>query len=85
MRKEKNHLLLGNGKQKTSRIKLASTFFFCRFAFSRAAPMAYGGSQARDLILAVAAGLHQSHSQCGIRATSVTYTTAHSNAGSLTH
>ena len=34
-------------------------FAFCRF---RAAPMAYGGSQARGLIGAVAAGLHQSHS-----------------------
>ena len=31
-------------------------------AFSRAAPMAYGGSQARDVIGAVAAGLRQSHS-----------------------
>ena len=28
------------------------------FVFSRATPMAYGGSQARDLIRAVAAGLH---------------------------
>ena len=37
-------------------------FFFCLFAFSRAAPMAYGGSQARGLIKAVAASLHQSHS-----------------------
>ena len=33
---------------------------FCIFAFSRAAPMAYGGSQARGLIGAVAAGLHYS-------------------------
>ena len=36
--------------------------FICLFAFSRAAPTAYGGSQARDLIGAVAAGLCQSHS-----------------------
>ena len=35
------------------------------FAFSRAAPMAHGGSQARDLIGAVAANLHQSHSNVG--------------------
>ena len=35
---------------------------FCLFAFSRATPVAYGGSQARGLIGAVAAGLHQSHS-----------------------
>ena len=38
---------------------------FCLFAFSRAAPMAYGGSQGRGLIGAVAAGLHQSHSSEG--------------------
>jgi len=37
-------------------------FFFCLFAFSRAAPTAYGGSQARGLIGAVAAGLYHSHS-----------------------
>ena len=38
-------------------------FFFCLFAFSRAAPMAYGGSQGR--IGAVAASLLQSHSNVG--------------------
>ena len=32
------------------------------FVFSRAAPKAYGSSQARGLIGAIAAGLHQSHS-----------------------
>ena len=37
-------------------------FFFWLFGFSRAAPVAYGGSQAKGLIGAVAAGLHQSHS-----------------------
>ena len=36
--------------------------YFCLFAFSRAAPTAYGGSQARGLMGAVAAGLRQSHS-----------------------
>ena len=36
--------------------------YFCLFAFSRAAPAAYGGSQARGLIGAVASGLHHSHS-----------------------
>ena len=41
-------------------------FVFCLF---RATPTAYGGSQARGLIGAVATGLHHSHS----------------NAGSLTH
>ena len=39
--------------------------FFCLFAISRATPVAYGGSQARGLIGAVAAGLHQSHSNVG--------------------
>ena len=37
----------------------------CVFAISRAAPVAYGGSQARGLIRAVAAGLHQNHSNTG--------------------
>ena len=40
-------------------------FLFCLCAFSRAAAMAYGGSQARGRIRAVAAGLHQSHSNKG--------------------
>ena len=50
--------------------------FFLVFFF-RAAPVAYGSSQARGEIGAVAASLHQ--------ATSKTYTTAYSNVGSLTH
>ena len=40
-------------------------FFFFFFVFSRAAPTAHGGSQARGLIGAVAAGLRQSHSNLG--------------------
>ena len=40
-------------------------FVFCLFAFSRTAPAAYGGSQARGLIGAVATGLRQSHSNAG--------------------
>ena len=40
---------------------LSLSFFFF-FAFFRAAPVAYGGSQARGLIGPVAAGLCQSHS-----------------------
>ena len=40
-------------------------FFFCLFAFSRAVPMAYGGSQARGLIGTGATGIHQSHSTMG--------------------
>ena len=39
--------------------------FFGLFAISWAAPAAYGGSQARDLIGAVATGLRQSHSNAG--------------------
>ena len=38
----------------------ACHFFF--FYFFRDAPMAYGGSQARSRIEAIAAGLHQSYS-----------------------
>ena len=38
---------------------------FCLFVFSRATPMANGGSQARGPIRAVATGLHQSHSNTG--------------------
>ena len=43
------------------------TFFrlFGLSAFSRAAPEAYGGCQARGRIRAVAAGLHQGHSNMG--------------------
>ena len=40
-------------------------FIYGLFAFSRAAPSAYGGSQARSLIRAVATGLCQSHSNSG--------------------
>ena len=37
-------------------------FFFLSFCLFRAAPVAYGGSQARSLIEAIATGLCQSHS-----------------------
>ena len=40
-------------------------FFFCLFAISWATLVAYGGSQARGLIGAVAAGLCHSHSNAG--------------------
>ena len=39
--------------------------FFWLFAISWATPTAYGGSQARGLIGAIATGLHQSHSNVG--------------------
>ena len=63
-------------------------YFFGLFGFSRAAATAHGGSQARGLIVAVAAGLHQSHSNAGSEARlppTPQLTTAHGNAGSLTH
>uniref|UniRef100_A0A8D0N9H5 Rho GDP-dissociation inhibitor 1 n=2 Tax=Sus scrofa TaxID=9823 RepID=A0A8D0N9H5_PIG len=43
--------------------RLLFFFFFGLFAFSRAAPAAYGGSQARSLIGAAATSLHHSHNQ----------------------
>ena len=42
-----------------------SFFFFCLFAISWAALLAYGGSQARGWVGAIAAGLCQSHSNVG--------------------
>lgn len=39
--------------------------FFFFLSFSRAAPAAYGGSQARGVIRAVATGLCHSHSNAG--------------------
>ena len=60
-------------------------FVFCLFAFFLwPLPSAYGGSQARGLIGAVATGLPESQ-QRGILAASATYTTAQGNARSLTH
>ena len=47
----KNHLLV-----------LFIYLFICVLSYFRATPTVYGGSQARDLIGAIAAGLHQSHS-----------------------
>ena len=39
-----------------------SFFFFCLFAISWAAPKAYGGSQAKGPIRAIATGLRHRHS-----------------------
>ena len=47
--------------------------------------MAYGSSQVRGRIRAVAAGLHHSHSNRGFQIVFVTYTAAQSNFGSLIH
>ena len=79
---------------------LFSLFFFF-FFFFWAAPVAYGSSHARGQFGATVAGLHHSHTatqdqavsvtytaatqQRRIGPTSVTYTTAYCNAGSLTH
>ena len=41
---------------------IKSVVFFFFLSFFRAAPVAYGGSQARGPIGATAAGLHHSHS-----------------------
>ena len=57
--------------------------FIYLFSLFRATPVGYGGSQIRGGIGAVATGLQPQ--QRGTQAASVTYTTAHSNAGSLTH
>ena len=48
-----------------SKNEIMYVFIYCLFAFSRAAPAAYGGSQARSRIRAVTAGLHHSHSNAG--------------------
>ena len=74
----------------TNRIKFRELhlfkIYFILFLLFRGAPAAYGGSQARGQIRVTATGLH--HSSVGSkrdRATSVTYTAAHSNTGSPTH
>ena len=45
----------------------------------------YGSSQARKQNRDTTAGLHHSHSNVRSGPQAVTYTTAHGNAGSLTH
>ena len=57
---------------------------FCLFVLFRAATEAYGGSQARGLIGSVATSLRQSHDS-GSESCLWPTTTAHGNAGSLTH
>ena len=46
-------------------MEMDGLFFFFVSAFSRGTPVAYGGSQARGLIGALASGLHHSHSNAG--------------------
>ena len=59
--------------------------FFCLFAISRAAPAAYGGSQARGLYQSCSYWPTPQPQQRRIRAASAPYTTAHHNTRSLTH
>ena len=66
-------------------ISLLILFFFV-FCIFCSCTMAYGGSQARGLIGAVATGLCQGHGNMGSEPRlSATYTTAQGNVGSLTH
>ena len=60
-----HHARIKPAMPETSWIIIIIIILFCLFAFSRAAPTAYGGSQARDLIRTVATGLCQSHSNAG--------------------
>ena len=55
----------GGGSKGGGVIFLFFLIFFVFLLFSRATPTAYGGSQARSRIGAVATGLHQSHSNAG--------------------
>ena len=55
-------------------------YFFVFLPFLGPLPAAYGGSQAKGLMEAVATGLHQSHSYTGSE-----LTTAHGNTRSLAH
>ena len=64
-----SHMRLFESNLKTLKSNTIHLFIYCLFVFSRAAPIAYGGSQAKGLIRAVATSIHHSHS----------------NAGSLTH
>ena len=60
-------------------------YYFLFFLLFRTAPAAYGSSQAGAQMGAIVAGLCHSYSNVGFGATSATYTTTHSNFGSLTH
>ena len=60
-------------------------FYFIFFVFSTAAPMTYGGSQARGPIGDVAGRAMPEPQQLGIQAVSETHTTAQGNTGSSTH
>ena len=59
-------------------------FVFWSFCLFTAKSAAHGGAQVRGPIGTVATGLYHSYSNAGSKG-SVTYTTAHANAGSLSH
>ena len=65
------------------------SFFLFSFSFIflhfRAAPAAYGGSQAVGQIKAIAAGLYHSHSNIRSKPSLRPTPIAHGNARSLTH
>jgi len=62
---EEGKVMRQKGKRVLNLFSFFLFFFFGLFAFSMTAHTAYGGSQARGLIGAVATGLHQSHSNAG--------------------
>ena len=70
-----------------SKVELQRDFFFFFFFFClfRAAPEAFGGSQARGQIRATTAQAMPHPQQHQIQAVSVSYTITHSNTGSITH
>ena len=57
----------GNGISKLIYIFLVSILLFLCVCLFKAAPMAYGGSQARSQIGGVAADLHHSRSNAGFK------------------
>ena len=59
--------------------------YFLRGCLFRAAPATHRSSQARGRIRATAASLRHRYSNMRSKATSATYTVAHSITGSLTH
>ena len=59
-----NYNEIKNTKKTLKSVREKNQMFFF-LVFSRAAIMAYGGSQARGLIRAVVSSLHQSHSNMG--------------------
>ena len=63
--KKECSLYIKNIKKNKKQEKTLFLFIFCLFAFSRATSEAHEDSQARDLIGAIATGLHQSHSNTG--------------------